>query len=97
MGSTIKSFKLYQNYPNPFNPSTVIEYTVPEESQVRIDIYNAIGQRVTTLVNGMKRSGNYELRWNATNLSSGVYFYSIKATSNSDENFFTVKKMILLK
>jgi len=93
----IKSYKLYQNYPNPFNPSTVIGYTIPEESQVRIDIFNAIGQRVTTLVNGMKMSGNYEIRWNAANLSSGVYFYSIKSTGNSGKDFFSVKKMILLK
>ncbi len=93
----VKSYKLYQNYPNPFNPSTIIKYTIQGRSQVRIDIYNAIGQRVTTLVNGMKASGNYEIRWNAANLSSGVYFYAIKANGINGKNFFSVKKMILLK
>ncbi len=95
--NVVKSYKLYQNYPNPFNPSTVIEYTIPEVSQVKIDVYNAIGQRVTTLVNGTKASGNYEIRWNASDLSSGVYFYTIKAAGINGKNFFSVKKMILLK
>ncbi len=97
LNNRITSYQLYQNYPNPFNPSTVIEYTVPEESQVRIDIFNAIGQRVAALENGMKMSGNYEIRWNASNLSSGVYFYAIKAAGINGKNFFSVKKMILLK
>ena len=97
LSNKIKSYKLYQNYPNPFNPSTVIGYTLPEESQVRIDVYNSIGQKVTTLINGMKKAGNYQIRWNASNLSTGVYFYSIKATGINGKNFFTAKKMILLK
>ncbi len=96
-GNTIKSYKLSQNYPNPFNPTTLISYTLPEESRVKIEIYNSIGQKVTTLVNGMKRAGEHEIRWNASNLSTGVYFYSIKAAGVNGKNFFTVKKMILLK
>ena len=96
-GSTIKSYRLYQNYPNPFNPSTVIEYTIPEESQVKIDVYNSIGQRITTLFDGIERSGNYKIRWTAANLSSGVYFYSIRANTNKGNKFFNAKKMILLK
>ncbi len=93
----VKSFQLYQNYPNPFNPSTAIEYSVPEESHVRIDVFNAIGQRITTLVNSEITSGSYEVKWNAENSSSGVYFYSIRAEGKSGRNFFMVKKMIVLK
>ncbi|MDR3668079.1 MAG: aryl-sulfate sulfotransferase [Ignavibacteriaceae bacterium] len=93
----VKSYVLSQNYPNPFNPSTVIQYSIPQESVVRIDVYNVIGERITTLVNEMKKSGNYEISWNASNISSGVYFYSIKATGNNGQNFAAIKKMILLK
>lgn len=93
----VKSYKLSQNYPNPFNPSTVIQYSLPDESQVKIDIFNIIGQRITTLVNTVQKSGNYMVTWNASNLSSGVYFYSIRATNNSGKQFFDVKKMILMK
>jgi Arylsulfotransferase (ASST)/Bacterial Ig-like domain/Secretion system C-terminal sorting domain len=93
----VKSFAISQNYPNPFNPSTVIEYSIPQESLVRIDVYNVIGQRITTLVNEMKKIGNYEITWNAANLSSGIYFYSIKAIGNKGEDYAAIKKMILLK
>lgn len=93
----IKDYKLSQNYPNPFNPSTQIEYSIPQESRVRIDIFNAIGQRVKTLVNSTQSQGNYSVSWNATGYASGVYFYAIKAIGDSGQNFYTVKKMILLK
>jgi hypothetical protein len=97
LNNTIKSYELSQNYPNPFNPSTVIEYSIPQESRVRINIYNVIGQKITTLVDEMKKPGNYEITWNATYLSSGVYFYSINTTGNKGESFTSIKKMILLK
>jgi len=97
LNNTIKSYQLSQNYPNPFNPSTVINYSIPQESHVRIDVFNIIGQRVTTLVNTTQKSGNYEITWNASDLASGVYFYSIRASDNSGKNFFAVKKMMLLK
>ena len=93
----VKSFQLSQNYPNPFNPSTIIQYSIPRESQVRIDVYNVIGQRITTLINSMQKSGNYEVTWDASALASGVYFYSIKASDNTGKNYFAVKKMMLLK
>lgn len=93
----VKSYQLSQNYPNPFNPSTVIEYSIPQESRVRIDIFNAIGQRVKTLVNSTQSKGNYSVSWNANGFASGIYFYAIKATSSSGRNFYSVKKMILLK
>ncbi len=93
----LNSFDLYQNYPNPFNPSTLIKYSVPEESRVTIKIFNIIGQQVAELVNTLKRPGSYRVKWNASNYSSGVYFYSIKAAGNSGKKYFSVKKMIYLK
>jgi hypothetical protein len=86
------SFKLDQNYPNPFNPSTTINYSIPKESMVTLKIFNILGQEVKTLVNENKSAGNYSIRFNASSLSSGIYFYSIKAG-----NFYQVKKMLLLK
>jgi hypothetical protein len=97
LNNTVKSYGLSQNYPNPFNPSTTIQYSIPQESRVRIDIYNVVGQKITTLVDGTMKTGNYEIKWNASNLSSGVYFYSINATGNTGNNFYTIKKMIFLK
>jgi len=87
-----KEFKLYQNYPNPFNPTTVIKYSLPKSSLVNISVYDVKGKRIITLLNEMKQAGDYEVNFDGTNLSSGVYFYSIKA-----EGFYKTKKMILLK
>ncbi len=96
--ATIKAFELYQNFPNPFNPSTVIKYSIPQASDVNISIYNVIGQKVETLVNEYENEGTYEVNWNASNLSSGVYFCSIRAKAqNGVKEFYSVKKMILLK
>jgi len=94
----VRNYNLYQNYPNPFNPSTVIKYTIPQESHIEINIFNILGQKIETLVNKIQNKGIYSLNWNAENLSSGVYFFSIQAKSQSGgENFHSVKKMILLK
>ncbi len=86
------AFGLKQNYPNPFNPSTVITYSIPKESQVTLKIYNILGQEVKTLVNDSKMPGKYTVNFNASSLSSGVYFYALRAG-----NYFQVKKMMLLK
>ena len=86
------SYKLDQNYPNPFNPSTTINYSIPKESIVTLKIFNILGQEVKTLVNGEKSPGSYSIRFDASNLSSGIYFYSLRA---GDYN--QVKKMMLLK
>ena len=67
-----------QNYPNPFNPSTTIKYSIPEESQVKINIYNSIGEVVANLVNDVHQPGNYNVSWNAQNYPSGIYFYSFE-------------------
>ena len=85
-------YGLSQNYPNPFNPSTIINYSIPQESNVTLKIYNLLGQEVKTLVNETKAPGNYNVNFNASDLSSGIYFYSLRAG-----NYYQVKKMMLLK
>ena len=98
-GSDIPTvYTLFQNYPNPFNPSTTIGFGVPERSNVRVTVYNVLGQEVTQLVNQSVKAGYYENIWNG-NVASGLYFYRIKAVSLDDPNkaFVDVKKMILLK
>ena len=96
--TTPKNFELSQNYPNPFNPSTKINYNLPFDSKVTLEVYNITGERISQLVNEEKSAGYYSVEFNSTNLSSGIYFYRIiaadKATGN---NFSTIKKMILLK
>ena len=85
-------FILSQNYPNPFNPVTTIKYSIPKSSFVTIKIFNLLGQEVRTLVNEKQKTGEYSIEFNASNLASGVYFYSIQAGTYS-----LTKKMILLK
>lgn len=86
------SYSLYQNYPNPFNPSTAISYQVPMVNRVTIEVYDVLGREVKTLVNGTKFPGNYEVKFDASDLPSGVYFYRMTAA-----NFSQVKKLLLLK
>ncbi|MGE5795263.1 MAG: T9SS type A sorting domain-containing protein, partial [Ignavibacteria bacterium] len=85
-------YVLSQNYPNPFNPSTTIHFGLPEAGHVKLIVYNILGQAVTTLINGFRNSGTYNVTWNASNLTSGIYFYRIESG-----NFVSVKKMTLLK
>ncbi|MDY0081914.1 MAG: T9SS type A sorting domain-containing protein [Ignavibacteriaceae bacterium] len=85
-------FALGQNYPNPFNPSTKINYSVPQSGLVSIVIYDLTGQEAATVVNEIKQPGNYEIEFNASGLSSGVYFY--KMTANG---FSQIKKMSIIK
>lgn len=92
-----RSYALDQNYPNPFNPVTVISYALPEESEVRLTIYNVLGQRVVELVNEMQSPGYYRVTWDGKDESggscaSGVYLYTIKAG-----DFAQSRKMMLLK
>ena len=92
-----EEFALRNNYPNPFNPSTTIKYQLPDAADVRLEIYNVVGQSVRTLVDQQEAAGRYELQWDATNnngqsLSSGIYFYRIQAGA-----FQEVKKMLLMK
>jgi len=92
------NFKLSQNYPNPFNPTTMIRFALPSRSNVKIEVYNTLGEKIKELVNEQKNSGNYEVSFNTTGLASGVYFYMIDAKSIDGKNEFRdTKKMVLLK
>gem|GEM_PF-2207588 len=86
------NFKLFQNYPNPFNPSTVISYQLSVTSNVKIAVYDILGREVAILVNEEKFPGSYEVKFNASNLSSGTYFYRL-----SVGNYTETKKMLLIK
>jgi hypothetical protein len=85
-------FSLAQNYPNPFNPSTTIQYGVAKAGDVKIIIYDISGREIETIVNGYQSAGTYEVKWNGSNVSSGVYFYKLISAEYSG-----IKKMILLK
>jgi len=85
-------FALHQNYPNPFNPVTTISYSLPVKSQVGLVVYNTLGESVTQLVNEEKEPGRYEVEFDATELTSGIYFYRLQAG-----NFVVTKKMVLMK
>jgi hypothetical protein len=85
-------FEISQNYPNPFNPSTKIDYSIPKKNHVQIIIYDILGNKVKELVNAFRDSGKYTVEFNASNLTSGIYFYRLQAG-----NFTETKKMILLK
>jgi len=92
-GSSLPTeFVLAQNYPNPFNPSTVINYQLPMTNHVTLKVYDAIGREVATLVNEVKEAGTYSATFDGSKLSSGIYFYTLKA-----ENFTAVKKLLLMK
>jgi len=86
------SFELKQNYPNPFNPVTTIEYTIAQSNKVEIKVYDILGKEVKTLVNEFLEAGAHKVVFNASELSSGVYFYKI-----SSANFNDVKRMVLVK
>lgn len=92
IGAAPSDFELGQNYPNPFNPSTLISYSIPQNSFVTLKVYDIIGNEVATLVNQSQSAGKYEVRFDASNLSNGVYMYTIKT-----DNFTATKKMILMK
>ncbi len=84
--------ELGQNYPNPFNPSTKIKFTLSKPENVRIEIYNTIGQKVEILFNQPMNAGYHEVEFNAKSLSSGIYFYHIEAGEFQD-----MKKMLLIR
>ncbi len=74
---------LHQNYPNPFNPSTVIAYQIPEETHVRLNVYDVAGRRVSALVDEMQPPGEYRVNWDATEMASGIYIYRLSASGHT--------------
>ena len=88
-----EKYALEQNYPNPFNPSTVIEFSLPENvGNVKLSIYNALGEKVAELVNTALTAGRYSYQWNAQNVATGMYLYELRT-----DKFVSVKKMLLMK
>jgi hypothetical protein len=98
-GSLPSVFALLQNYPNPFNPNTVIQYLIPVDSKVKLEIYNLLGQVVAVLKDGIELAGNQSAEWNAAGMTSGVYFYKLEAASTLQPGVIMkqVNKMILIK
>jgi hypothetical protein len=87
-----ESFLLHQNYPNPFNPKTTIDFELPQATDVSLDVFNATGQHVATLVSGHLEAGEHTAEWDATGFASGIYMYRLKAGAYSG-----TRKMVLLK
>jgi hypothetical protein len=97
--NVVKDFELFQNYPNPFNPKTKIKFTIPfvetrhaSSVQVILKVYDVLGNEIVTLINEEKSAGIYEVNFDASNLSSGIYYYKLIAG-----NFSLTKKMVYLK
>ncbi len=92
VGEVVTEFTLNQNYPNPFNPSTTIRYGLPNKSAVQLTVYNTLGQQVAQLVNGDMEAGFHEVKFDASGLSSGVYFYRLSAGG-----FVNTRRLTILK
>ncbi|WP_409029181.1 T9SS type A sorting domain-containing protein [Gracilimonas sediminicola] len=93
MAQIPEDFKLHQNYPNPFNPSTIIRYGVPQSSEVRLEVFDMLGRKVATLVNGERqRAGWHQVNFDASRLASGMYLYRIVAGK-----YVQTRKMMLIK
>jgi hypothetical protein len=94
-----RDFALLQNYPNPFNPTTIITYTLPTASTVRLTLFDVLGRTITTLVDEKQSAGTYShtLNTSTLNLSSGVYFYRLQASGANGQSFVETKKMLLTK
>ena len=96
IASTPENFHLYQNYPNPFNPVTKIKYVIArgtkQSQHITLKVYDILGKEIATLIDKEQNAGKYEIEFDASHLSSGVYFYQLRAKS-----FVVTKKMILLR
>ena len=88
----VNDYALLGNYPNPFNPKTIINYKLSITNFIELTVYNALGQKIKTLVNGKQQAGTYSVTFDASALSSGIYYYKLSAGS-----FVKVHKMLLLK
>jgi len=87
-----KSFNLYQNYPNPFNPTTMIKFDLPKSGVVKLSVYDNLGKEIQSIINGYRNSGSYEINFDGSKLSTGVYFYRITTNEISE-----TKRMLLIK
>jgi flagellar hook assembly protein FlgD len=97
-----REFALMQNYPNPFNPSTMISYTIPSQANVRLKIFNLLGQEVATLVDAPQPGGLHNIPWNGNGdngyaVSSGVYVYRLEAKTADGKILNSLKKLVLVK
>ncbi len=97
-----KKFDLAQNYPNPFNPSTQVRYDLPEQANVRLEIFNMLGQKIRTLVSGEQTAGTKTVKWDATDdfgeqVVGGTYFVRLQASVGTSSRILMTKKMTLLK
>ena len=90
-------FSLEQNYPNPFNPTTSIQFSLPVDAQVKINIYNLVGEKVAEAASGNYAAGTHKINFNASTLTSGIYFYRLDATGVDGNTFSSIRKMTLLK
>ena len=90
--NSISEFTLNQNYPNPFNPSTKISFTIPQSTNVKLSVFNALGEKIAELMNEVKSAGTYDVDFNASELSSGIYLYRLEAGE-----FIQTRKMSLMK
>lgn len=86
------NYTLSQNYPNPFNPTTKISYAIPKESFVKLKIYNMLGNEIATLINEDQEAGFYSIRFDASDIPSGIYFYRLQAN-----DYTLTKKLTVLK
>lgn len=97
-GNNPTDYSLEQNYPNPFNPTTIIKYNLPEDSDVSIIIYDALGKEIDSITTGFQSKGTYQKSWNAEKFSSGVYYAKMTAKSlSSDKSYLNVIKMLYMK
>ena len=85
-------FNIYQNYPNPFNPTTNISFTLPKAEYVTLEVYNSIGKKVARMLDSKIKAGSHDMRFDASALPSGIYFYRLQAGG-----FSQVRKMVLLR
>jgi hypothetical protein len=90
--SSPSEFFLGQNYPNPFNPATTIDYQIPMVGDVIIRVYDVLGREVRTLLHDMKNAGKYEVKFDATDLPTGVYFYRLQAGTSTETKRLTILK-----
>jgi len=91
-GGIPQAFSLGQNYPNPFNPSTTLDYALPRDGFVQLSVFNVLGEQVAELVNGSRGAGSYTVRWDASALPGGVYYYRL-----TTGNFSETRKMVLIR